>query len=335
MDNNNVQAGLANINAKADIQTEIKGELKAADNIHTQFGGTTTYNNDNSNQVLKQNFIIAVLPNINVDDAIKKALTVGNENANLVGIDVQKFLTDNNISQEQVNEKLANPEMLYTLAKANEIAYKTSDTDKRKILSDLIFQKIKEDSDSDDSNILSLAIQEMDILNINHIKALVFLYIIKSNHLKDYSIDNLNDFKTSVLEKLLDFKNSSAKNVGNFLASTRTISDAHLGWGIYSYLPQISETNNSYSKVILEEFKELSNIWEDLRFTGSYLTPVGEYIAKIYLFNNFGIVIENKKQDENNTKDLSDDVSAKELNEVFAEAAKNMMSLEEIETIEE
>lgn len=40
MDNNNVQAGLANINAKAEVNTEIKGELKAADNIHTQFGGT-------------------------------------------------------------------------------------------------------------------------------------------------------------------------------------------------------------------------------------------------------------------------------------------------------
>ena len=66
-------------------------------------------NNDNSNQILQQNFIIAVLPNINVDDAIKKALTVGNENANLVGIDVQKLLTDNNISQEQINEKLSNP----------------------------------------------------------------------------------------------------------------------------------------------------------------------------------------------------------------------------------
>ena len=292
-------------------------------------------NNDNSRQVLQQNFVVTVLPNINIDSSIKSALIKGNENAKEVGLCVEKLLKENNISEEKIQENLSNPEILSTIAKANEIAYKTSDAEKRKILSDLIFNKVKEDVDSNDSIILSLAIREMDILNINHIKALVFLYIIKSNHLKDYSIDNLNDFKTSVLEKLLDFKNSSAKNVGNFLASTRTISDAHLGWGIYSYLPQISETNNSYSKVILEEFKELSNIWEDLRFTGSYLTPVGEYIAKIYLFNNFGIVIENKKQDENNTKDLSDDVSAKELNEVFAEAAKNMISLEEIETIEE
>ena len=134
MDNNNVQAGLANINTKA--------EIKASDNMHNQFGGTTTYNNDNSQQILQQNFIINVFPGTNVDEAIKKALSYGNKNANLVGIDVQKLLTDNNISQDQVNEKLSNPEMLYILAKANEIAYKTSDADKRKILQKILILMI-------------------------------------------------------------------------------------------------------------------------------------------------------------------------------------------------
>ena len=310
---NNIQAGLANIKANAEFNTD----LKAADNMHTQFGGTTTYNNDNSNQVLQQNFIIAVLPNINVDDAIKKALTVGNKNANLVGIDVQKFLTDNNISQEQVNEKLANPEMLYTLAKANEIAYKTSDTDKRKILSDLIFQKIKEDSDSDDSNILSLAIQEMDILNINHIKALAFLHIMKSNFLKNYTIDALKEFDKTIIVNLLDFKKSNARNVGKFLSSTRTISDAHLGWGINSYLPQIMKSINNNTQTISEDFIHLSQNWEELGFTGTYITPVGKYIAKSYLFYNFGLLVEDIEMYESNTKDLADDISAREIEDAL------------------
>lgn len=310
---NNIQAGLANIKANAEFNTD----LKAADNIHTQFGGTTTYNNDNSNQVLQQNFIIAVLPNINVDDAIKKALTVGNKNANLVGIDVQKFLTDNNISQEQVNEKLANPEMLYTLAKANEIAYKTSDTDKRKILSDLIFQKIKEDSDSDDSNILSLAIQEMDILNINHIKALAFLHIMKSNFLKNYTVDALKEFDKTIIVNLLDFKKSNARNVGKFLSSTRTISDAHLGWGINSYLPQIMKSINNNTQTISEDFIHLSQNWEELGFTGTYITPVGKYIAKSYLFYNFGLLVEDIEMYESNTKDLADDISAREIEDAL------------------
>lgn len=310
---NNIQAGLANIKANAEFNTD----LKAADNMHTQFGGTTTYNNDNSNQVLQQNFIIAVLPNINVDDAIKKALTVGNKNANLVGIDVQKFLTDNNISQEQVNEKLANPEMLYTLAKANEIAYKTSDTDKRKILSDLIFQKIKEDSDSDDSNILSLAIQEMDILNINHIKALAFLHIMKSKFLKNYTVDALKEFDKTIIVNLLDFKKSNARNVGKFLSSTRTISDAHLGWGINSYLPQIMKSINNNTQTISEDFIHLSQNWEELGFTGTYITPVGKYIAKSYLFYNFGLLVEDIEMYESNTKDLADDISAREIEDAL------------------
>lgn len=330
MDNNNVQAGLANINAKAELNTEIKNELKAADNMHNQFGGTTTYNNDNSNQVLQQNFIIAVLPNINVDDAIKKALTAGNENANLVGIDVQKLLTDNNISQDQVNEKLSNPEMIYTLAKANEIAYKTSDTDKRKILSDLIFQKIKEDSDSDDSNILSLAIQEMDILNINHIKALAFLHIMKSNFLKNYTVDALKEFDKTIIVNLLDFKKSNAKNVGKFLSSTRTISDAHLGWGINSYLPQIMKSINNNIRTISEDFIHLSQTWEELGFTGTYITPVGKYIAKSYLFYNFGLLVEDIEMYESNTKDLSDDVSKKDMETTVNEATKNMITFKEI-----
>lgn len=317
LENNNIQAGLANINAKADINneinTEIKGELKVSDNIHNQIGGNTTYNNDNSQQILQQNFVIALLPNMNVDEAIKKALAVGNENANLVGIDVQKLLTDNNISQEQINEKLSNPEMLYTIAKANEIAYKTTDTDKRKILSDLVFKKIREDIDSEDSNILSLAIQEMDILNINHIKALAFLHIMKSNFLKNYTVDALKEFDKIIIVNLLDFKKSNAKNVGKFLSSTRTISDAHLGWGINSYLPQIMESINNDTQAISKDFIHLSQNWEELGFTGTYITPVGKYIAKSYLFNNFGLLVEDIEIHENNTKDLADDISAREI----------------------
>lgn len=335
LENNNIQTGLANINAKADINneinTEIKGELKVSDNIHNQIGGNTTYNNDNSQQILQQNFVIALLPNMNVDEAIKKALAVGNENANLVGIGVQKLLTDNNISQEQINEKLSNPEMLYTIAKANEIAYKTSDVDKRKILSDLIFKKIREDIDTEDSNILSLAIQEMDILTINHIKALAFLYLIKSNYLKLYSPEELIEFHKKVMSELFNFKNSNTKVIGDFLASTRTLSAAHLGWDITNYLPQILVNNTT--KMVQEKFVSWHTMWKDLGFMGSYITPVGKYIAQTYLFNNFGLLVDNIKE-KSSTKDLSDDVSASELIETLAEINKNQLTWKEIKTEE-
>lgn len=334
LENNNVQAGLINTNAKidakAEINTDIKGELKAADTIHTQIGGTTTYNNDSSKQVIQQNFAITILPGMNVDKSIKQALVLGNENAKLVGADIQKLLKDNNISPEQVIEKLSNPEMIHTIAKANEIAYKTSDIDKRKTLSDLIYKKITTDIDSEESNLLSLAIQEMDILTINHIKALSFLYIIKSNYLKNYSENELITFYEQILSVLFEFKNSNAKIVGRFLASTRTLSAAHIGWNITSYLPQILTKNStSHKETVRNEFIIWNTMWNDLGFMGAYITPIGEYIAKTYLFNNFGLLIENFEE-KNSTKDLSDDVSAAELKETLEDANKNLLTWEEI-----
>ena len=218
--------------------------------------------------------------------------------------------------------------MLYTLAKANEIAYKTSDTDKRKILSDLIFKKITEDIDSDDSNILSLAIQEMDILNINHINALAFLHIIKSNFLRTYSTEALKEFSDRFLVKLLDFKNSNTKNIGNFLYSTRTISEYHLGLGICSYLPQI--LTGKGSMVIREDFVFLSKNWNELGYTGAYITPVGKYIAKTYLFNKFGLMINDIEVNESNIKDLSEDVSKKDMETTVNQATRNMITFKEI-----
>lgn len=41
MDNNNVQAGLANINAK----TDINAKAQLANSVHNQLGGTTNYEN--------------------------------------------------------------------------------------------------------------------------------------------------------------------------------------------------------------------------------------------------------------------------------------------------
>ena len=192
-----------------------------------------------------------------------------------------------------------------------------SDADKRKILSDLIFKKITEDIDSDDSNILSLAIQEMDILNINHIKALAFLHIMKSNFLKNYTVDALKEFDKTIIVNLLDFKKSNARNVGKFLSSTRTISDAHLGWGINSYLPQIMKSINNNTQTISEDFIHLSQNWEELGFTGTYITPVGKYIAKSYLFYNFGLLVEDIEMYESNTKDLADDISAREIEDAL------------------
>lgn len=286
-------------------------------------------NQDNS-QVMNKNYQIAIFQHIDCNGVIIESLSKGNENAQLLNTDIQKLLSDNEVSEKEIKQKLSNPEVLYTIAKANEIAYKTSDIDKRKILSDLIYKKMTTTIDSEESNVLSLAIQEMDILTINHIKALSFLYIIKSNYLKNYSENELITFYEQILSVLFEFKNSNAKIVGGFLASTRTLSAAHIGWNITSYLPQILTKNStSHKETVRNEFIIWNTMWNDLGFMGAYITPIGEYIAKTYLFNNFGLLVE-EVEEKNSTKDLSDDVSATELKETLEEANKNSLTWEEI-----
>lgn len=266
--------------------------------------------NDNSQKIIQQNYVIAIMHDINIDDAIKSALAIGNENARLVGLDVEKSLSDNAISETEIKQKLSNPEVLYTIANANEIAYKASDVDKRKILSNLIYKKITTDVENEDSIILSIAITEMELLSINHIKALSFLYLIKSDYLKNFSLKNLLDFQNKILLKLLDFKNSNTKNIGKFLESTRTVTTAGVGWNITSYIPQIlTDTQDKKGKTVNNDFAILSKMWTDLGFIGTHITPVGKYIAQTYLFNQFGILVEDMDE-KNSTKDLSEDVSA-------------------------
>lgn len=173
----------------------------------------------------------------------------------------------------------------------------------------------------------------MDILTNNHIKALGFLYLIKSGYLKNFSLDKLIEFKTSVLDNIINFKNYNPRTIGEFLSSTRTIADAHLGWGISSYLPQILVSDGKNSKVIDAQFLSISKLWDDLGFTGSYITPVGKCIAQIYLFENFNIFIgDNNNFDNkgNSTKDFAEDVTKAEATEMIKSATTDMLTWEEL-----
>ena len=324
----NAQAGFVNVNAKADV----KGEIKAADTMHTHFGGTTNYN-DNSKSILQQNFSINILPNLNLSQAIVNALLCGNENAKLASEELSKLFANNNISEEKIQEHLSSPQNLATLATANEVIYKTSDSEKRHILTNLIYKKITSDDDVEEANILSLAIKEMDILTNNHIKALGFLYLIKSGYLKNFSLDKLIEFKTNVLDNIINFKNYNPRTIGEFLSSTRTIADAHLGWGISRYLPQILVSDGKNGKVIDEQFLSLSKLWDDLGFTGSYITPVGKCITRIYLFEKFNICIDDNNNSDNkgnNTKDFAEDITKAEATEKIKSATADKLTWEEL-----
>lgn len=286
MDNNNVQAGLANISTKA--------EIKASDNMHNQFGGTTTYNNnDNSQQILQQNFIINVLPGTNVDEAIKKALSYGNKNAKEVGIEVEKLLAENNISEEKVKERLSNPEVLSTIAKANEVAYTTNDDENKKTLSDLIYSKIVA-TDDEYSNALSQAIALMKNLTNNHLKIVAFIYLLQSKYLKyNTNTKNFIEFYDKYVANLINIPNKKLSDLGSAVLGNGLAVAYTFGWNVVSFLPK-----NFYDALdgryidnidIKSKISTLDATCNHLGISSSFLTPVGKCIGYSYLKDILGL----------------------------------------------
>ena len=86
--------------------------------------------------------------------------------------------------------------------------------------------------------------------------------------------------------------------------------------------------------MVADDYLYISKTWNDLGFIGAYITPVGKYIAKEYLYINFGILVDDIKTKENSTKNLADDVSASELSKTLEDINKNQITFEEIKTEE-
>lgn len=287
----NVQAGLANINAKADI----KAEVKAADTINNQFGGTTNVDNSNQ-QIIHQNFNIAILPSINCNEAIQKAFLLGNDNANIVGAEVQKMLSDNGIADAQIQEKLSNPEILSTLAEANKIAYTTNDIQKRKILSDLIYSKISTE-ETETSNTLSLAIKALENFTENHLKVIAFSYLVKSSYMnKNVKYSEFKTFYDNYIAKLIDFHIDMARGLGTTIIANGAAVTFTFGADINKYLPEsLVKINNEYRKDISLDLKSISEklsfIWTKLGISSAVLTPLGECLGQKYLSDILGLVV--------------------------------------------
>ena len=291
-ENNKLQTGLVNTDAKINA----KAEIKASENMHNQFGGTTTYNNnDNSKQILQQNFIINVLPGTNVDESIKKALSYGNKNAKEVGIEVKKLLKENNISEEKVKEILSNPEVLSTIAKANEVAYTTNDDENKKILSDLIYSKIVA-TDDEYSNALSQAIVLMKNLTKNHLKIVAFIYLLQSKYLKyNTNAKNFIEFYDKYIVNLINIPDKKLSDLGSAVLGNGLAVAYTLGWNVISFLP-----NNFYDALdgryiddidIKSKISTLDATCNRLGISSSFLTPVGKCIGYCYLKDVLGLEV--------------------------------------------
>lgn len=285
VDNNNLQAGLANINAKADI----KSEVKVADKLHTQIGGTTNNVDNSSKQVNAQNLHITIIQNIGTIESRAKAISSGNENALLVEQEIQKLLSDNCIPEAKVKEKLSNPEVLYSIANANKIAYTTDNIAKRKVLADLVYEKIKSDED-EESNALSLAIKTIENLTESHLKAIAFLYLFCSNYVKkNVKYEDFEDFYNKYIYKLIDIPIDNMRPIGlNMIASGAAVSLTVYAAEVATYLPSyFDKVNGHYHSGLPPKYRSiashLESVWKKFKFGAVFLTPQGEYIAKNYL----------------------------------------------------
>ena len=83
-----------------------------------------------------------IIQNINISSSINAAFNQFSINSQEIGILVTEQLRQNNISDQQVLERLKDPETLYAISNANKIACLTKNEKLRETLVSLIIQKL-------------------------------------------------------------------------------------------------------------------------------------------------------------------------------------------------
>lgn len=258
--------------------------------------------NENTNNIIQQNFNIAILPNIDVDSSIKEAISLGNKNAQLAGAELQKLLKDNNIAVEQIQRKISDPDYLYTIAKANNIAYLTTNVEKRRVLSDLIYNKFASD-DEVDSSTLSLAIRCMENLTNSHLKLNAFFYLLRSKYLERItSLEEFVEFYDGYISKLVNIPCNKIADIGTTLigngcAVTYTFGSSleeSFNKELASYISEfLKEENLSIQEQRQKNvIKQLNELWMRSGLTSAWPTAVGKCLAKTYLHNILNLDID-------------------------------------------
>lgn len=249
---------------------------KFTDSINTQIGNITNYN-------------ITVLGNNNYTKSVQTALMLGNDNIKILGSDVENLLLNNRITKTRIAEQVSKPEILSTLADASRIAYTTDNIAKRKVLADLVYEKIKSDED-EESNTLSLAIKTIESLTESHLKAIAFMYLLRSNYVKNnVKYEDFEDFYNNYIYKLIDIPIENMRPVGlNMIASGSAVSLTVYATEVTTYLPSyFDKMNGNYHNGLPPKYRSiashLESVWKQFKFGAVFLTPQGEYIAKNYL----------------------------------------------------
>ncbi|MBO6273074.1 hypothetical protein J6O48_09910 [bacterium] len=301
MDNNNVQAGLANINAKADIQTEIKGELKVADNIHNQIGGTTNIygltfaeTKDLFQILFKQNF-----PKLK-EEAMKIC------EQRIQSFEEQFFYKITDKLNESEMKKFADPdiqndcnEIIKTVAKKNNPIINS-------LLIEILTTKIKDDDELQNIT-CSEAIKVADKLTETQLKIIMLsMYIVWLTHYTD-NIDALEIEAKLFLDKInikhiepIDVEHLSYTGCINKLQYRNNFNAIFKAK--YSNIERLQYLSNfsNYPSI-----QKLEDLWENEGIKYIELTSVGKVMAINYYEMLFPMKLNDKEKvfQRNNIED--------------------------------
>lgn len=290
MDNNNVQAGLANINAKAEVNTEIKGELKAADNIHTQFGGTY-----NDNRTIIVQGVTREEMNACLDLKIHEK------------IESFKKELESDILPNKLEKLKSDVGVITSYKEAISISAIKNDEDFDKVLSSVLKERIESD-DTDTQSTCSLAISTMKNLTKNHLKLNALFYMFRSGYLKEFkSPDELIDFYNRYISKLIDIPIDKIRDIGTTIVGNGCAVTYTFGSSVSSffdnqlaeYLAKLATSENI--SIIEEKQKDiieiLNKIWNHTGLTSAFPTAIGKCIGKTYLHDILGLDIIEKAEE--------------------------------------
>lgn len=290
MDNNNIQAGLANIKANAEFNTD----LKAADNIHTQFGGTY-----NDNRTIIVQGVTREEMNACLDLKIHEK------------IESFKKELESDILPNKLEKLKSDVGVITSYKETISISAIKNDEDFDKVLSSVLKERIESD-DTDTQSTCSLAISTMKNLTKNHLKLNALFFLFRSGYLKEFSsAQEFINFYNKYLIQLTDIPHNKLRDIGtaiigNGCAVTYTFGSeitAFFDKQLAEYIAKLSTKDNisteeENQKNIIEI---LNKIWNQTGLTSAFPTAIGKCIGKTYLHDILGLdIIEKIKSESNN-----------------------------------
>lgn len=276
---------------------DAKVENKIADTVKNQIAEQFTVNTDNSKQLVLINQNTTNLVGYDFQQALAIGLQNGNKNSQLLGQELQQKLQSNKISQEVIETRLQDPDFLVSITDASKAGYTESNIEKRKILADLLFNKITNHSDLENL-ILSQSIKAITSLTEEHLKCLSIILILRSEYIKkSLKDDELNDFFNKFILPLTDLNSNKVGSIGMGLYTAGCATTFSFGSRAYGFFPHDEQNydekfQTELIKSKINKFDELIKIWTPSSINCAQLTAIGNCIGQKYLELKTGLVID-------------------------------------------